>query len=176
MSGRDRSRIAETAARPARAVFETYSSEHSVYGVVLVSALIAVGWHFDTDLEVLWFILGTVGVFWLTHIYAAVVASRHTEEGRARPVREAVLDAARHSSGIVVAMLLPAFFLGLASVGVLDEYVAYYIALWLGVLMLAIIGYGNSARNRSPLYLRILSAIITAGLGLAVIWLGTLVH
>ena len=43
--------------------------------------------------------------------------------------------------GKSLAMLLPAFFLLLAALNVMDEYVAYYIALLVGIAMLMIIGY-----------------------------------
>ncbi|WP_394552427.1 hypothetical protein ACDF64_16425 [Agromyces sp. MMS24-JH15] len=153
-----------------------WRSEHAVHGVVLVSALIAIGWQFDTDLEVLGFIAGSVTVLWLTHVYAGVVSSRRTAEGRRTPIGRAILSSARHTSGLLIATLPPAFFLLLAVLHVLDEYTAYYIALGIGVVELAVLGWLNSAQNRSPWWLRIVSALITAGFGLAVIWLGTLVH
>ncbi|QEO15688.1 hypothetical protein FLP10_15575 [Agromyces intestinalis] len=163
-------------ASAARLVADYARTEHGVHGVVLVSALTAVGWHFDTDLEVLWFIVGSVVVLWLTHVYAAVVAGRRTPEGRGIALWRAILTAAGHTSGLLVAMLLPVFFLLLAVIGLIDEYLAYYLALWVGVVELAVMGWLNSARNESPWWLRALSALITAGFGLAVIWLGTLVH
>jgi hypothetical protein len=78
--------------------------------------------------------------------------------------------------GMVLAMLLPAVFLLLAAAGILDEYVAYYIALWVGVAILAVLGYANAARRRSGWPLRLLSAAATSVLGLGIIWLSTLVH
>jgi hypothetical protein len=77
---------------------------------------------------------------------------------------------------MLVAMLLPAIFLLLATVGALDEYVAYYIALWIGVGLLAVIGFVVATRNGRPLWLRFVAALATGALGLLVIWLGTLVH
>lgn len=169
-------RAANGVARPAAALLHTYGTEHAIDGTVLVSALIAVGWKYETDLEVFLFTLGTVGVFWLSHIYAGVVAG----DGSAAHPREAVwvraLAAARHSAGMVLAMLLPAFFLLLATVGVLDEYVAYYIALWVGVGILAVLGYVNAARRGKRWPLRLLNAAATSALGLIIIWLSTLVH
>ncbi|WP_395242841.1 hypothetical protein ACGGZK_11755 [Agromyces sp. MMS24-K17] len=161
---------------PSRFVAEQWRSEHAVHGVVLVSALIAVGWQFDTDLEVLGFILGSVTILWLTHVYAAVVASRRTPEGRRIPIWRAIGTAAAHTSGLLLAMLIPSAFLLLAVFGWVDEYVAYYLALWVGVVILAIIGWINSTRNESPWWLRVLSSLITAAFGLGVIWLGTLIH
>lgn len=169
-------RAAHGVARPAAALLHTYGTEHAIDGTVLVSALIAVGWEYETDLEVFLFTLGTVGVFWLSHIYAGVVAG----SGPAGRPREAVwvraLATARHSAGMVLAMLLPAVFLLLAAVGVLDEYVAYYIALWVGVGILAVLGYVNAARRRKRWPLRLLNAAATSALGLIIIWLSTLVH
>ena len=64
----------------------------------------------------------------------------------------------------------------LAVVGLLDEYVAYYAALWVGVAVLAVLGCPASARRGSPWYLRLVSALVTASLGLLIVWLSSLVH
>ena len=167
---------AATAAKPVVAVARVYRTEYAIYGTVLVSALIAVGWKFNTDWEVLVFTVGTIGVFWLSHIYSGVVAREETDGPRWKAIRVAAYQSAQHSVGMVVAMLLPAFFLLLAVMGVLDEYVAYYIALWVGVAILAALGFVNSARRGQHWGLRLLSAATTSLLGLAVIWLSTLVH
>lgn len=168
--------VAEAAARFVRFVLDAYNTEHTVYGLVLVTALITVGWEFDTNLEVLVFIVGTVGVFWLTHVYAGVVAGRRTAEGRAVPIGRAIARTASNSVGMLLATLLPALALALATLGWVDEYVAYYIALWIGIVSLAVIGWVNSGASRDAWYLRLLSAAITTVLGLAVIWLSSLVH
>jgi hypothetical protein len=157
-------------------LLQAYQTEYAIYGTVLVSALIAIGWEYNTDLEVFWFTLGTVGVFWLAHIYSGVVASNLAPEHRGRAIGRAVLASARHSVGMVLAMLVPAVFLLLAAAGMLDEYVAYYIALWVGVAMLALLGYANGARRGGHWSLRVFSAAATSVLGLGIIWLSALVH
>ncbi|MGK3952951.1 hypothetical protein ACLKM7_11620 [Microbacterium sp. I2] len=162
------------ARRGIRRVLDAYSGEHAVYGLVLVTALIAVGWEDETDLEVLIFVVGTVLVFWLAHIYAAVVASRASRP--AKPLGTAVADGVRHSSGMVVAMLVPAVLLLLGATGVVEEYTAYFLALGSGVVLLAVIGYANAARNGSPLGWRILGTLATTALGLLVVGLSILVH
>ena len=53
---------------------------------------------------------------------------------------------------------------------------AYYLALWVGVAELAVLGWFASARRGSPWYLRLVSAVVTASLGLLIIWLSSLVH
>ena len=159
-----------------RKVLGTYQTEYAIYGTVLVSAVIAVGWEDDTDLEVLLFTLGSVGVFWLAHVYSGTIAREDTNQPRWRAILIAARDSMRHTIGLLAAMVLPAIFLLLAVVGLVDEYVAYYAALWVGVLVLAVLGYLASARRGSPWYWRVLSALVTASLGLLVIWLSSLVH
>lgn len=169
-------RAAHSGARSVEVVAGAYATEYAIYGTVLVSALIAVGWHYDTDLEVLLFTLGTVGVFWLAHIYAGVVASHGSAGATGRVLWALILDAARHSLGMVLAMLVPAVFLLLATVGVLDEYIGYYIALWAGVATLAVLGFWNSVKRGRGWARRLLNAAITAALGVVIIWLSYLVH
>ena len=158
----------------AKRMLGAYSGEHGVYGVVLVTALIAVGRDDDTDLEVLIFVIGTVFVFWLAHIYAAVVASRAAETPPS--LRTALALGIRHTYGMLVAMLIPAFLLWLAVIDVVEEYTAYYLALGSGVVTLAMIGYANAARNRSPWYWRVAGVLATTALGLLVIVLSIIVH
>jgi hypothetical protein len=153
-----------------------YTSEHAIYGTVLVSALIAVGWRFETDLDVFEFLLGTVFVFWLAHLYSGVIARPMIRGHWALSVWHAIVKAARHSIGMILAMLLPCIFLLLPSLNLVDEYTAYYIALWIGVGILALLGYVNSARRGSPVRQRIISALVTSAFGLFIIWLSALVH
>jgi hypothetical protein len=155
-------------------ILDAYSGEHAVYGLVLVTALVAVGWEEDTDFEVLLYVVGTVVIFWLAHIYAAVVASR--AEHPAKPMRAAIGDGARHASGMLVAMLVPAALLLLGTVGLVEEYTAYFLALASGIVMLAVIGYANAARNGSSWPWRIAGLVATTLLGMLVIGLSILAH
>ena len=100
------------------------------------------------------------------------------ESGRPRwrAIWAAALASAADSSGLLLAMVLPTAFLGLAAIGWLDEYVAYYIALWVGTGVLAVIGWVTAARRGGPWGWYLLSALVTASLGLLVIWLSALVH
>ena len=168
--------VPASVARPAMLMLRAVRTESAIYGVVLVSALIAVGWEDDTDLEVLLFTLGTTGVFWLAHVYAWVLGREDDTEPRFRAIRVAARAAIRHTAGLLTAMVLPVLLLLLAVVGWVDEYVAYYAALWVGVVVLTVLGYLASARRGSPWYLRVVSALLTASLGLLIIWLSALVH
>ena len=171
-----RTRAPRVVVKEAALKLRAYRSESSIYGVVLVSSLIAIGWRENTDLEVLWFTFGTVMVFWLAHLYAGALSREETGSPRWQAILAAVRTSAAHSSGMLLAMILPTIFLVLATVGVLDEYVAYYLALWAGTVVLAIIGWWAAARRGGHWSWRLLSAVITACLGLLVIWLGSFVH
>jgi hypothetical protein len=167
-------RLRAAAAVPSRRILSIYSGEHGVYGLVLVTALVAVGWQDDTDFEVLLFVLGTVLVYWLAHIYAAVVASR-----RSHPVprlHEATIEGARKASPMLVAMLIPALLLSLAAVGWVEEYTAYFLALGSGIVLLGVIGYANAASNGAPWLWRIAGVLATTLLGAIVIGLSILAH
>ncbi len=159
----------------ARRVLSAYTGEHGVYGVVLVTALVALGEHYDTDFEVLLYVVGTMVIFWLAHVYSGVVAA-NAPHARDVPTRRKILHAARHSSGMLVAMLPPAILLAFGSFGILDEDTAYDLALLTGVLVLAVIGWLNAARNGRRWYGRLLGAFTTAMLGILVIGLSTLAH
>jgi positive regulator of sigma E activity len=155
-------------------VLSAYSGEHGVYGIVLVTALIAVGWNDDTDLEVLLFVVGTVLVFWLAHIYASVVASRAAAPPV--PLRTALSDGIRHTYGMLVAMLIPALLLSLGALGIVEEYTAYFLALGSGIVLLALIGYANAARNGSTWGWRLAGIASTTLLGALVIGLSIIAH
>jgi hypothetical protein len=165
-----------TVVKQATIMLRAYRSESAIYGVVLVSSLIAIGWHEDTDLEVLGFTFGAVIVFWLAHVYAGTVSREETGSPRLRAVLAAARTSAAHSSGMLLAMILPTIFLLLATVNLLDEYVAYYLALWAGTVVLAVIGWYTAMRRGGHWGWWLVSALITASLGLLVIWLGSLVH
>ncbi|WP_431798650.1 hypothetical protein [Microbacterium kunmingense] len=161
-------------ARGAKWLLSAYSGEHGIYGVVLVTALIGAEIEAPTDLDVIWFVAGTVGVFWLAHIYAAVVASRSRRP--VPPLHVGIRDGVRHSGGMALAMLIPVFLLATGTWGVLDEWTAYFLALGSGVVILGLIGYLNARRNGATWPWRVLGVVATTLLGLLVIGLSILVH
>ena len=160
----------------ARRVLGAYTGEHGVYGVVLVAALIAIGEENETDLDVLLFVVGTVVVFWLAHLYAGVVAANGTTAGAALPLWTKIRRAAAHTGGLLLAVVPPTLILWLGVFGILDESVAYTASLLSGVVVLGIIGYLNAARTRRPLWMRIIATLTTAMLGVLVILLDIATH
>lgn len=165
-----------TARTHARRVLSAYTGEHGIYGVVLVTALLAIGEHYDTDLEVLLYVSGTMVVFWLAHVYAGVVAAGGDPDRRGDRLRTKLAHSARHSVGMLVAMLPPLVLLALGTLGVLTEDDAYDYALITGVVVLAVIGWLNAARNGRPWYVRLGGAAATATLGILIMTLSALAH
>lgn len=160
----------------ARRVLDAYTGEHGVYGVVLVTALIALGEDHDTDLDVLLFVVGTVFVFWLAHVYAGVVSQSGTADGAARPLRSRIRHAARHTGGLLLAVVPPTLILWAGVFGLLDESVAYIASMLCGVVVLGVIGFLNATRNKRPWWVRIGASVTTAMLGVLVILLDIAVH
>jgi hypothetical protein len=162
--------------RLGRRIVDAYTGEHGVYGLVLVTALIAIGDDYDDDLEVLVYVVGTTIVFWLAHVYAGIVAAGgHAELARGSLLRQAG-HAAGHSWGMLLAMLPPAIVLGLGVIGLVDEDEAYDFALISGLIVLALIGWANARRNGRRWPLQIVGALATTTLGALVILLSILVH
>ena len=162
--------------RQARRLVDAYTGEHGVYGLVLVTALVAIGDEYDNDLDVLVFVVGTTLVFWLAHVYAGIVAAgAHAELGRASFLRRAG-HATSHSSGMLLAMLPPALVLGMGVIGLVDEDEAYDFALISGLIVLALIGWANARRNGRRWPMQIAGALSTTMLGALVILLSILVH
>jgi hypothetical protein len=158
----------------ARRVFGAYAGEHGVYGIVLVSALVAAEFDADTDWDVIVFVTGTVGVFWLAHVYAAVVASRGRRP--VPPLWQAIRHGIGHSSGMALAMFIPVICLATGTLGILDEWTAYYLALASGMVVLAVIGYLNAWRNGSTWPWRVAGVGATLFLGAIVIALSIWAH
>lgn len=148
------------------------ATSEGVYGLILLSGLIATASATGaTSLHVLRFGAVTLGVFWLAHVYAGVVA-RHGRRGAdgtpmalAEVIRESVLEA----RGMLVTAVFPAAALVLGVTGVMSNKTANWCALWTCVGVLACLGYLSYRRQDAPLYVRLLGAVATASFGLVII-------
>jgi hypothetical protein len=109
----------------------------AVYGGLLVTALITVQWHAATVPEFVAFtVLVTVGVFWLTHVWAEVVERRLERT----VTRAEVLRVARREASMVVAAVPPVLALGLARTGLVTVDAAIVIALVVCIAQLFFLG------------------------------------
>ncbi|PWC04994.1 hypothetical protein [Agromyces badenianii] len=160
-----------------RLVRTTFVTEESIYGVILVSGMIVVaGSHGASSWQVFWQVILTVVVFWLAHVYAGTVARHGVEHGRVIGIREAFLGSFKRSLGLVASALIPSFILLLGATKAVDDSVAMWIALWAGVVVLAVLGWIAFARRGSPWPIRLAGAVGTAAFGLAMILMKALIH
>jgi hypothetical protein len=148
----------------------------SIYGTVLAIALVA-AYSAEESLDPILIaaaLLVTLGVFWLAHSQAELLALRYTV-GHSLAGHE-VRDALRHGWPMVEAGFPLAAALALGGVGVVSDDTSVTLALVVGVAELA--GWGIAVGRRERL-----GALQTAGvtaaniaLGMAVVGLKLLIH
>jgi hypothetical protein len=152
-------------------------TEESVYGTILVSGMIVVSRGYSsTSWQTFLSVMGTVLVFWIAHTYAGTVAGYHVVEGDQTPLRVALQHSLRESLGFLVAALLPSAVLLLGALEAVPDDAAVWAAMWLGVVILGVIGYRMFALRQSTMRVRILGALGTAAFGVAMILLKALIH
>ena len=148
----------------------------SIYGTILVSALIGSAEDEDNNLDVLVSMLATVLVLWIAHLFAGAIAQHFKRDGKEIPVREAMRLSVKQSSGLLLAATIPSCVLVLGIVGTLDEIFAYYLALLMGTLVLGVLGWFAFAERGSRWYIRFAGACVTGFLGILVIVLKIIFH
>jgi len=159
------------------AVHAKFATEQGVYGVILVAGLIVVsGGGDELALTVFVKVVVTVLVFWAAHVYAGTVAHHGYENGRVIGIRESFRRSLRASWGLLVAALIPSSILLLGVAQVVPDDAAAWIALWVCVALLALLGYIAFARRGARWHIRLLGSAATAGFGLLMILLKAGVH
>ncbi len=82
----------------------------------------------------------------------------------------------RRSLGLVASAMIPSFILLLGATRAIDDAYAIWIALWVGVLVLAVLGWIAFARRGSPWPIRLAGALGTAAFGIAMILMKAFIH
>ncbi len=148
------------------------TSGEGVYGLILVSGLIATASSGQApSFRVLLFVVVTLGVFWLAHVYSGVVGQhgRMSSDGTPTKLRLAIRESVREARGMLLSAVLPAAALMLGVVGVLQDRTANWLALWVCVGVLAWLGYRSYRNLGAALHVRLLGALATASFGLIII-------
>lgn len=155
-------------------------SEPAIHGVILVAGLVVIlGNSEEASWDVLVKVIATLVVFWAVHVYASAVAHLGDEyEGdtpwRTRAVR-ATRDALDHSWGMLLAGVIPLVVLTLGTLNLLSDQNAIWGTLWVAVLILGILGWLGVASWSPRPQARLLGAVVTSLLGLALVVLKALV-
>lgn len=153
------------------------STEEGIYGLILVAGLVAVAGNAGlTSLQTLLFVVVTNLVFWTAHVYSGAVAA-HSGSGRESiPLGRAIRLAMLRSRGLLTAAVPPAIPLLLGALGILESITADWIAMWIIVGVLAILGFIPYRRKGAPLHVCLFGATCTAALGLVIIIAKALLH
>jgi hypothetical protein len=169
----DRARISPPARMPgARLV-----TEESIYGNLLVSGMIVVQRaHEATSWGTFVGVAGTVVVVWAAHLYAGTVARYSEGRGDETTLGNALRRSFRNSLGFLIAASLPAVVLLLGALQAVSDELAVAIALWLGVLILGVIGYEAALVRGASLGMRVFGCLSTATFGILMIVLEAVLH
>lgn len=151
-------------------------TEESIYGTVLVGGMIvATGPLQATSWETFLAVVGTVIVFWAAHMYAGVIArSGRSIDGMG--LGTAIRRSFRNSLGFLTSALPPCAILLLGATQLVPDALAIWTALWLGVVILGVIGFRVFALRGDSWIVRILGCLGTAAFGLAMIVLKAVIH
>jgi hypothetical protein len=151
-------------------------TEESIYGTILVSGMIIAAGIHSTAWQIFLTVLGTVLIFWGAHLYAGTIAGHGGIGGDDTTLAIAFGRSLRRSLGFLTSAVPSLVILLLGALRVVPDALAIWIALWLGVLVLAFIGYFMFALRGRAWPIRILGALGTAAFGLAMILLKSLIH
>jgi hypothetical protein len=146
----------------------------TIYGTIIVAAVIAAADDHDSDFEVFVLTLTTIVIVWVAHVLSEAVGGEHAVTNPPTPMRTVIGHAMVHSSGLLVAAILPLLLLLVGTFGGLTEYIAYYGALGVAVVVLAVLGWLVFAHRGNAWPVRLAGAVGTALLGAIVIALKAL--
>lgn len=150
-------------------------SEESVYGLILVSGMIVVSNTLTgTSGGALLTVVVTVLVFFAAHVYAGTIA------GLAREHRgdlgASFRAALHHSEGMLLISVVPVAILLLGVSRVVDDDLAIWTALLVDTAILGVVGWFAVARWNPRFWVRLASAVITAGFGGILILMKAFIH
>jgi hypothetical protein len=140
-----------------------------VYGQILVTAIVATLSE-DEGLsagQLEFWVVVTMGVFWLAHVYAEGFARRLERDRDLGPadLRELARDELPELYPALPAVLA----LGLGWVGVLSTHTAANLAIGLGVAALAATGFVVARRSRLSPRATVTAVVVNAAFGLAIV-------
>jgi|GEM_PF-1896140 len=153
-----------------------FVSPELVSGTVLVSVVIAVADESGGILDVVVATVASQIVFWATQIFILTIAvQQRRDDDEAVSIRRSLTFAVRRSNGLLLAAAPPLLILVIGLLGAYDGRLAYWIALWLSVAILAMLGWIAFAGREIHWFWHLCGALATAALGVFAILLKILV-
>ncbi|MEV7576048.1 MULTISPECIES: hypothetical protein [unclassified Microbacterium] len=154
-----------------------FVSPELVSGIVLVSVVIAIADEAGGILDVFAVTVLSVLVFWVSDVFAhTVAAQRRRADDEPVDLRTSLATALRESHGYLLAAVVPVAFLLVGLLGPYDGRGAYWIALWVQVAVLAVVGWIAFGGRGMPWPQRVVGSLATAALGVLAVLLKILVH
>lgn len=155
--------VAESRATPF--VQRILFTEEAIYGLILVSGMVVVaGSAGGSSSDAVLAIAITVVIFYAAHVYAGAL-SRLAATGGKAGLRQSIIDAGVHSSGLLAAGAVPTAVLALGAAGVIGDEPAFLSALIVNTILLAGLGWVAVARWSDHWSARLVGALISASFG-----------
>jgi hypothetical protein len=144
----------------------------SIYGALLVTTLVAVQWQADAVTGLIALTLVTsVGVFWLAHVWAAVVNRRlHGSIARGE-----LVTIARDEAPMLASVVVPGLILAFGPVLGLSVDLAIGVALAVSIAQLFVWGLAVGRAAHSTWHLALAVAAVDCALGILIVGLKVLV-
>lgn len=150
-------------------------SEESVYGLILVSGMIVVSNTLTgTSANALLTVVVTVVVFFAAHVYAGTVAGLAREHRG--DLKVSFVAAFHRSEGMLLVSVIPVVILLLGVSRVVDDDLAIWTALLVDTVILGVLGWFAVARWNPRFWVRLTSALITAGFGGILVLMKAFIH
>lgn len=146
-----------------------------ISGTILVSVFIAVADEADARLAVLGVTAVSMLVVWLSQVFVVAITMESGWVGRSPAVTPVIKGGFQRSNGILIAAVPPLLVLACGTVGLIDGQVAYWLALWMGTVILAVLGWIAFTSPGSRWGWRLFGAVVTAGFGMIIIGLRVLI-
>jgi hypothetical protein len=159
-----------------RQQLRTWITPELISGTVWVSVVVAVADEHDGILEVFLITLATIVVFWLTEVFALAIAAEARHRDEPPRIGRSILVAMSRSSGFLLAGAPALIVLAIGSLDGSGGTWAYWVALWIGLVVLAVLGWIVFTGPYIRWYWRPVGALATAFLGVLVVVLKVLVH
>jgi hypothetical protein len=158
-----------------RGLWRHWGSPAAIYGTIVYASVVAAASVEDDDqasaIRLLVFSLVSIVVFWLAHVYSTALGYHGEESHLQDRVRDSLRYALQESGGMLQAAIVPSIPLLLAALGVLPPDFGVNLALWLTVVMLALLGYTVFAVRGRRVLICLSGAVITGAFGVVVILL-----
>jgi hypothetical protein len=154
----------------------TWITPELISGTVWVSVVVAIADEQDGIFEVFLVTLATIVVFWLTEVFAMAIAAEARHRDEPPRIGRSILNSMGRSSGFLLSGIPALIVLAIGSLDPSGGTWAYWIALWIGTVVLAVLGWIIFTGPYLRWYWRPIGALATALLGVLVVILKVLVH